>query len=67
MEPKRMGNPSEPQSKWVHEGLVLGSESKLTKRTTLERHLWRLCHIVRCIVGVAPYRNTVPHQERMAT
>ena len=54
MGPKRMGNPSEPQSRWVHEGLVLGNESKLTKRNTLERHLWRLCHIVRCIVGVAP-------------
>ena len=54
MGPKRMDNPSEPQSRWIHEGLVLGSESKLTKRTTLERHLWRLCHIVRCIVGVAP-------------
>ena len=39
MGPKRMGNPSEPQSRWVHEGLVLGSESKLTKRTTLEQHL----------------------------
>ena len=54
MGPKRMGNPSDLQSRWVHEGLVLGSESKLTKQTTLERHLWRLCHIVRCIVGVVP-------------
>ena len=54
MGPKRMGKPSKPQSTWIYEGLVLGSESKLTKRTTLERHLWRLCHIVRCIVEVAP-------------
>ena len=67
MGPKRMGKTSKPQSRCVHEGLVLGSESKLTERTTLERHLWRLCHIVRCIVGVAAYRNTMPHQKRMAT
>ena len=36
MGPKRMGNLIEPQSRWIHKGLVLESKSKLTYRTTLD-------------------------------